>query len=171
MLMFHYKIGHRKLAVEGSQSSLFCSMNHHQGYITGYISVSDRFLHLFCIGQFLFRVGWKRNRFHAVIKKLFQDAVGKNIGTGFVKYCFYICFCHQSSASGNIFYPFIQSFHFIVIGGTDQIKNLRMILYHIGRTAACISNSIVNPVSGLHVFSHVVYAYIHQLYGIQGASA
>ena len=46
-----------------------------------------------------------------------------------------------------------------------------MVLHHIGRTAPGVRNCIVDPVTGLHVLPHIVYAHIHQFHCVQSASA
>ena len=107
----------------------------------------------------------------ALIHHLAQYPVGDVVGEGHGDLVAHFGSGHQSRAPGHVHHPGEQLLDLGGLGGPDLILDDGVALDHVGGGATRVGVGVVDTGGVDHVLPQVVGAHVHELHGIQCASA
>ena len=100
-----------------------------------------------------------------------QDFVRDQVGICSYLADFYGGFGHEGGTFGYVADTVVEFFYLGNLWGTDSVEYLGSGLDYVWRVSTCVGDGVVDSGFVYHVFAHVVYAYVHQLYCIQCGTA
>ena len=77
----------------------------------------------------------------------------------------------MSRALGDLIDTLINLLNLFILRSTDQIQNLCIRLYYVGRISAAVGDRVMDSCFRNHMLTKELNAYVHQLGSIQSASS